>query len=247
MTSKSNFSLDGYKTLINGLMSKGYKASSFRSVGAAYNHLILRHDVDMSLEAALKIAELENNLGVSSQYFVLLRTEMYNLFSDRGLSILNKIMDLGHNIGLHFDSSIYRESEIEEAAAWEVSCLQAAIKKEIDMISFHRPVKKWLGCSKRIAGLDHTYQPRWFTEMLYVSDSRGGWHYGYPLDLRAVQENKSLQLLTHPIWWFETSEDTVTGRLNNFIKQRDLKLREQVALNCEPYRAFKKKPPENDK
>ena len=196
----------------------------------------------MSLEAALSIAITEGELGVKAHYFVLLRTEMYNLFSEKSLEILNKIIDLGHNIGLHFDASLYADSEINDAACWEADCLQNAIKQEINMISFHRPAQKWLGHSGKIAGRSHTYQPQWFNEMAYCSDSRGRWDFGHPLDLKATEEKRSLQLLTHPIWWCSASQYTVEAKLKNFLEIRQLNLQKQLALNCEPYReAFNRK------
>ena len=101
MNSRDDFTIVGYQNLIKSFISKVYTLSSFLDANLRYNHLILRHDIDMSLEAALSIAITEGELGVKAHYFVLLRTEMYNLFSEKSLEILNKIIDLGHNIGLH--------------------------------------------------------------------------------------------------------------------------------------------------
>ena len=242
MNSRDDFTIVGYQNLIKSFISKGYTVSSFLDANLRYNHLILRHDIDMSLEAALSIAITEGELGVKAHYFVLLRTEMYNLFSEKSLEILNKIIDLGHNIGLHFDASLYADSEINDAACWEADCLQNAIKQEINMISFHRPAQKWLGHSGKIAGRSHTYQPLWFIEMAFCSDSRGRWDFGHPLDLKATEVKRSLQLLTHPIWWCSASQYTVEAKLKNFLEIRQLNLQKQLALNCEPYReAFNRK------
>ena len=44
------------------------------------NYLILRHDIDYSPAAALRMAELEANLGVKATYFILFSSSYYNLF-----------------------------------------------------------------------------------------------------------------------------------------------------------------------
>ena len=53
--------------------------------------VILRHDIDYSLDKAVALAELERELGVSSTYFVLLTSEFYNLLSKDNLSKISKI------------------------------------------------------------------------------------------------------------------------------------------------------------
>ena len=231
-----SFSPLGYRQLLNGFLDIGYCVSTFTDAKAKSPHLVLRHDIDMSLEAALEIAKIENELGVHAHYFVLLRTEMYNLFSERGLSILGQIGELGHKIGLHFDASLYSASKLEEAASWEIDCLNTAIGSGIEMVSFHRPSKTLLGKDSKIGGQYHTYQPRWFNDMAYCSDSRGHWSYGHPLDFEEVKSGHAIQLLTHPIWWFKQNEETAVERLDAFVGCRQKRLQQQLAINCDPYR-----------
>lgn len=70
----------------------------------------LRHDVDVSLDWAIKLAEVENSAGARSTYFILHTAEYF--FSDirkRKLnqSLITKLQylqnQLGHEIGLHTD------------------------------------------------------------------------------------------------------------------------------------------------
>ena len=46
--------------------------------------MILRHDVDLSLDAALRMAELEAEAGAAATYFLMTRSEFYNLDSPSG-------------------------------------------------------------------------------------------------------------------------------------------------------------------
>ena len=246
MSDQREFSLTGYKSLIDGLIAHGYAISSFRKVNPTSKHLIVRHDVDMCLDAAVEMATLENQLGVAAHYFVLLRTEMYNLFSDNGLDAVEALLSLGHRVGLHLDASLYSEEELEEAVEWEAGCLQCVTGREVDMISFHRPAKSLLGRADMLAGRRHAYQPKYFNEMAYCSDSRGRWDHGYPLDLEAVEKGQALQLLTHPIWWTTNGTENAVSRLDRFATGRHQRLRMELARNCEPYRETYKELANND-
>ena len=231
-----DFSPAGYKTLVQGFLDRGYRVRDFVEADPLEPHLVLRHDIDMSLNAAVEIAQVENELGVTAHYFVLLRTEMYNIFSKNGLKAVETILSLGHKVGLHFDASLYDQKEFEDAAEWEVGCLQCATGTEVEMISFHRPEKYLLGRKEPLAGRRHAYQPRYFKEMAYCSDSRGHWGYGQPQNLKAVEKGHALQLLTHPIWWSLDDYQGPVSRLDQFANERHSYLQKELSKNCEPFR-----------
>jgi hypothetical protein len=191
----------------------------------------------MSIDAAIKVAEIEHEINVSATYFVLLRTEMYNAFSSRGKEALLRIAALGHEIGLHLDGSLYENSigDLDQAAALECSMLEKIINQPVRTISFHRPIPSLQGFDKPVGGRRHTYEPAFFIDMGYCSDSRGGWHYGHPLEHAAVANGKSLQLLTHPIWWAAAPGETVRQKLDRFALGRFDLLRAQLAINCDAY------------
>ncbi len=47
--------------------------------------IILRHDVDLSLHHALKMARAEAEHGLRATYFVMLRSQFYNVLSEENL------------------------------------------------------------------------------------------------------------------------------------------------------------------
>jgi len=57
----------------------------------------------MSLKKALNIAKFEYKNNVRSTYFVLLLTNLYNIFSNESNNILKEILMIGYNVRLHFD------------------------------------------------------------------------------------------------------------------------------------------------
>ena len=231
------FTPERYAEMVRALLARGYSAVGYESVEPASRHLVLRHDLDMSLQAAEPIAEAEAVLGVAAHYFVLLRTEMYNPFSAAARATLNRIRGLGHEIGLHLDASLYGNdpAALEQAAARECSALEDAAGAPVRVVSFHRPAEALLGYGKTLAGRRHTYEPRFFKDMGYCSDSRGGWHYGAPLDHPAVGAGHALQLLTHPIWWTGAPAEPV-ARLGRFLETRRALLDSELARNCSIYR-----------
>lgn len=231
-TDPGEFSAAGYAALVRALLARGYTVRGFADAEPAARHLILRHDIDMVVEAAVPIAEAEAALGVAATYFVLVRSELYNPFAPSGATALTRIAALGHEIGLHFDAALYSEAALEEAAARECAILEAFTERPVRTISFHRPHSSLLGRAGALAGRRHAYEPRFFSDMGYSSDSRGGWHHGHPLTHDAVTAGRALQLLTHPIWWQEPPAPP-TARLDALLDARVDALDRALAAHCD--------------
>jgi hypothetical protein len=70
--------------------------------------VILRHDVDLLLSYALKLAKLEADHGLRVIYFVLLHTDLHNAMSESGTKALRQMSDMRHKIGLHIDTRFFR-------------------------------------------------------------------------------------------------------------------------------------------
>jgi len=234
-----DFTHRAYTDLIQKLKEFGYSTVSYEKYSKTDGEIILRHDIDMSIAAALPIAEIEAEEDMKAHYFVLLRSEIYNPFTPTGRAALAELMDLGHTIGLHLDASIYgNDIELLEAAAeQECGILEQMTGATVTTISFHRPARSLIGRTFALAGRRHTYEPQFYDDMAYISDSRGEWRYGHPLDHTAVASGKPLHLLTHPIWWADNGQRSPLETLDRFVDDRYKTLKIELAANCEPYRA----------
>ena len=232
-----DFSLASYGALLSALTDRGYKDQDFSNAGPTSQDIILRHDLDFDLEAALPIAKIESTLGLRATYFVLVRSEFYNPFSDTGQKVISSLIDSGHEIGLHLDAFLYGNdlASLEAAADKESGLLESFYGIDVSVLSFHRPLKRLLGYDKTIGGRLHTYQPRFFSDIGYCSDSRGEWHHGYPLDHPAVSAKTALQLLTHPIWWTMPGA-APADKLDQFFDSRARIIDRELEANCESYR-----------
>lgn len=232
------FTYESYKKLLLKCKELNYSFSFFNNLNNEKN-IICRHDIDMSLLLAMPIAEIENQLDIKSTYFVLLSTNFYNLFSLENRKILKKIQDYGHEIGLHFDASIYSYNtteELEQFIKKEVKVLETLINKPIRVISFHRPIKELFNV--KLDFITSAYEPKFFSGYEYISDSRRFWKDDPYITLQ--QEPMNIQLLTHPIWYCKNQTNSATDaieRLNNTIE--DL-INESLKKNITEYDKFLK-------
>lgn len=232
-----DFTLGGYRALIEAFAARGYAVRSFADAAPNVPDLILRHDLDMSIEAAIPIATIEAELGVRASYFVLLRSELYNPQSAAATAALDRLAGMGHEIGLHFDTAHYGDDPdaLDTAAARECDILERIIGRPVATISLHRPAERLLGLDRTLGGRPHTYAPRYFRDVGYCSDSRGRWGHGHPLAHPALRDGRALQLLTHPIWW--VGEGEPARRLDALLARRMHALDYHLAEHCEVHRA----------
>tara|TARA_Y100001968_G_scaffold327331_1_gene372129 strand:- start:1048 stop:1797 length:750 start_codon:yes stop_codon:yes gene_type:complete len=234
-----DFDLESYGEMISTIKKLGYKIVFFEDLDVQDTHLLLRHDVDISLESALKMAIYEANQKFYSTYFILLRSEMYNIYSSYATEIIKKILSLGHRIGLHFDNSIYTDKDsnsIDKNCEKECFALQSWFDIDITAISFHQPSKYEISLDKKISGRINTYQSLYFKRILYCSDSRGDWYYGHPLKSLMEKSNQAIQLLTHPIWWDTKSKIDPEIRLKKFALEHIRSFCNNLTISTEVFK-----------
>ena len=92
------FDLGHYRELLDAAREGGYRFAFFDREPTA-GDLLLRHDVDLSLEAAITLAELEAEQGATATYFLMTQSIFYNLASPIGERTVERIRELGHRIG----------------------------------------------------------------------------------------------------------------------------------------------------
>src|SRR3954463_4717708 len=100
---------DFTEAIYRSIVARARDVYSFEPFGTTSEapHVLWRHDVDLSVHRAAKLADLEAEAGVHATYFFLLRSEFYNLLEGAVLDRARRIAALGHWIGLHFDPAFY--------------------------------------------------------------------------------------------------------------------------------------------
>lgn len=211
----STFCLADYRQLLGAFQALGYRDVPLEGLVPDARVMFVRHDVDLCVDDALIVAAAEQELGVGATYYFLVSTEMYNLASAGNRARLRDLRALGHRVGLHFDATRHDggRAGLEAAAQEECAILEQLSGGPVETISFHRPAPELIGLEGAFAGRRHTYEPCFFRDVAYVSDSSGGFYRGHPLDHPAVAAGRAIQLLTHPIWWAPAARTTPLAAL----------------------------------
>ena len=181
----------------------GYRFSRFDHEPQA-GDIFLRHDVDLSLEAALQLARLEHERGARATYFLMTESVFYNLDSELGRDTLARLRELGHAVGLHaVHPRAQFDARFDPVLAWH--------NPNAEFV--HEPVEDTV----------NVMQPPWFTRGNYRSDSNQHWREGCPHEELRTGAFAWIQLLVHPeIWVYdgETMGETMRAMLD--VKREEL-------------------------
>jgi hypothetical protein len=210
------FDLAHYGELLAAARSGGYRFAFFDREPAA-GDLLLRHDVDLSLDAALTLAGLEAEAGAQSTYFLMTRSVFYNLASHEGERALARLRELGHRVGLH---AVYPELDLDE--------------RFDRVVAWHNPDPDFM--REPLDGAVNVMQEPYFDPDHYRSDSNQHWRSGCPHEDLAAGTFEWLQLLTHPeIWAYPgaTMRETMLAMLDG-ERERDLQRLAADRIDLEP-------------
>ncbi len=225
---------EDYIKLLNKFKDQGYKFIDFHELNASNdNQLIIRHDVDLEIDLALDMAYLENDNGIKSTYFFLLRDESYNLISSSNQNKIKKIKDLGHKISLHFDLSIYKNPK--NGLKKEIKIFNMFFG-DVKIISIHRPNNDFLDNPEKFFHIDNSYEEK-FTKknICYYADSGGSFRFGYPTESNEFQKKENMQLLIHPIWWTKNASNIVES-VQSIIDYKKNKMENHFRTNIKTFK-----------
>jgi hypothetical protein len=166
-----------------------------------FKKLILRHDIDHSIELLEKITNIEHSLGIVSTNFFRIRAKNYNLFSRPSLKAIEKLLNQGHEIGLHYEDLDLKTEKLESL----IYFLRNEFGKDtFKVVSPHEPSRcgtarqaQW----KNLGILGDAYDERLMNKFKYISDSSCNWREGCMHNFTSSE--KSMYILTHPIWWYD--------------------------------------------
>ena len=223
-----DFTLESYVKLLQYL-NKIYNIVPFCGIPREdIPYLILRHDIDKSLPAALKMAQIERDLGIKSTYFVLFSSEFYNPLEGNNISILKQISKLGHEIGLHYDVSRYSSygQDMKQTLKIEIQLLEHLLGRKVYSIARHglwdrdpfATIKKYINAN----------DPRLRGHIL-VHEGCRAWSLQGLLRLLNDPPPRA-QLLTHPENWQEDriNRETLLERFFQNLEKKNLALKKRT-------------------
>jgi len=235
MLRNCNFSLEHYFKVLNSV-KKEYTIGTigeYHKLRKLKKFLILRHDVDFSLDYALKMAEEEKKNEIKSTYFILIHGDYYNPFDKKNAEIIKEISKLGHEIGLHYDTSFFPRSSKKEIEfiIKEAKMLEIIIQKKITSVSQHIPSEtREIFINLRESGFIDSRDSEITDQVKYISDSGHYWREGCMC--KHIKNFERLQILTHPIWWMNIGKrNEILSEFNKNEKQRiDLKINDYKGM-----------------
>jgi len=175
------FDFAHYRELLDAARAGGYRWAGFDAEPEA-GVVILRHDVDLSLDAAVALAELESDAEAWSTYFLMTRSIFYNLDSHEGERAVERLRALGHRVAHH--------------AVWPHLDLDDRFDR---VVAWHNPDPEYM--REPVEGATNVMTAPWFDPEHYRSDSNQHWRSGCPHEALAHGDFEWLQLLTHPEIW----------------------------------------------
>jgi peptidoglycan/xylan/chitin deacetylase (PgdA/CDA1 family) len=204
----ADFTVDSYRDLL-ATAKLSYVFASYSAIPWGERFVLWRHDCDYSLNRAHALACVEAEEGVRATYFLNPHCEFYNLFEKSQYRLVREIIEMGHEIGLHFDAAFHDVSDevaLGQLVASEAELLDGLYGVKPSVFSFHNPFAAHLSYeAESYGGLINSYSRRFKTEVPYCSDSNGYWRFRRLHNVLADATDSCLQVLTHPGWWQKTA------------------------------------------
>ncbi len=212
------FTFEHYEQILKTAKDAGYNFISmedFANGKRPDKFLIIRHDIEFSPSAALKFAEIEYKFGVKATYFIRVHADNYNPFGFKTYYAFKKIIELGQDIGLHYEHLDF--SEITNHDPYEViikekNLLELVFDKKIRGIAPHRdftPIINrdyWKENDFHELGFTYeAYMDDFFKGTFYLSDSLGKWGGEGKCLCHYIGKENKIYVLIHPFYWYKTS------------------------------------------
>ena len=244
------FSYNDYREIIKAIKDTGLNAT-YEEALERDSFIIMRHDVEYSVERAYALSKVEESMDFRSTFFFQWTNNSYNILSRKNRDILTDMHERGQNIGLHFALNGMTDMQlIRERIKQEIDMLSNMLGFKINSFSIHRPSPDVLAENIKIPGIINAYQDEFFSfdpkatpesklEVKYMSDANHIWRYGYP-DAENILNNKKVQILVHPFGWTKEGYDN----FNNYRTLIDEKYDEMVDSidnECKDFAEFRDK------
>lgn len=238
------FSFDDYRQILSIIKETGLQAGYKEAINRD-KFIIMRHDVEYSVERAYDLSKVEESMDITTTYFFQWTNNSYNILSRRNMAMVKDMHERGHSIGLHFALNGMTDMElIKRQIVKEMSMLSEMFGFKVDIFSIHRPSKDVLRENIKLPGILNAYQDDFFTfaenvtesslvDVKYMSDANHIWRYGYPDEQNILSHNK-VQILTHPFAWTKTGYDNFHN-YKTLIQEKIVELIDSIDGECKDF------------
>ena len=242
------FSFEDYRKILSIIKGTGHQAD-YKEAIKREKFIIMRHDVEYSVERAYDLANVEESMDFTSTYFFQWTNNSYNILSKRNMAMVKDIHEKGHTIGLHFALNGMTDMElIRKQIVKEMSMLSEMLGFKVDVFSVHRPSKDVLRENIKFPDILNAYQNDFFTfaesvtietpvDVKYMSDANHIWRYGYP-DEQNILSHDKVQILTHPFAWTKTGYDNFNN-YKTLVQEKTIEMIESIDGECKDFVEYK--------
>lgn len=175
-----DFTLTIYKRLIECIICNKYTIKTIYDFHTLFlnRFIILRHDVDSWPSNALQMAKIEAEHGIKATYYFRVSPLSYNE------KIIKQIVDLGHELGYHYeDLSSCRGNKEQAIASFQRNLEKFRKFYPVKTIAMHgKPLSRWnnLDLWKYYDYHDYSiicepYLDFDFNQILYLTDTGNCW------------------------------------------------------------------------
>jgi hypothetical protein len=191
---RSRWTLDHYRDLLSSLLDRGLTPLELADYAERRPGVWLRHDVELSLGAALTMARVENEFGIPSSYFVCVESPFFTS-DDAVLTAVDELRRLHRDVSFHFVLSPDKPTVGDRLG--DVATRFPSLEPRA--LTFHAPGVAVAELADQPLG-EIVYRPMVNDVGRYFSDSTGRWRWGRP-DQARLEPTELVQVLTHPFWW----------------------------------------------
>lgn len=204
---EQRFDLENYFQILLSAIEMGFSFQTFSDYleNPQEKVILLRHDVDVSLEFAMQLAKIENHLKISATFFVRLHSDFYNLLEEENMHRLSKLAEMGSEVGIH--QEIYKFADdrktIIELLKIEKSLVEAILGRPIHGVASHLPKRNTIHMTPEfLTETGFNYRPGseiFNKDALFISDSNKRWK---PCSFEeALKRSEKILANLHPVWW----------------------------------------------
>ena len=238
------FSYEDYRKILDIIKGTGLQTNYKEAVNRD-KFVIMRHDVEYSVERAYNLSKVEDSMDFTSTFFFQWTNNSYNILSRKNMDMVKDMHERGHIIGLHYALNGMTDMElVRKQIVKEIDILSEMFGFKVDTFSVHRPSKDILRENIKLPGILNAYQDDFFTfaenvtedtpvAVKYMSDANHIWRYGYP-DEKNILGHDKVQILTHPFAWTKTGYDNFDN-YKTLVKEKTEEVIHSIDNECKDF------------
>jgi hypothetical protein len=199
-----DFTFTKYRELCETIVESEYTTLTFTQYFSLKNipekFIILRHDVERQIEHALRMAKIENDLGIIATYYFRMKEDVFIP------KIIKEITEMGHEIGYHYEVLDKAKGDFLRA----IEIFEEELKKfraigEVKTICMHgNPLSNWVNKDlwteynfENFGIIGEPYLSMDYIKILYLTDTGRRWNSKFSVkdvvDVNLNQSNEKIK------------------------------------------------------